>query len=953
LVNATATANLVSLNAKTTGAASNYSLASSTTFDSTHFTAASITGTNSGAALTGGANAVFNTVYDSGSLFLSVGPGSYTVDYGQGDTVATLAAKLAAKINEGTVAHATVSGGVLSLTANDTGEDTNYFVSGTTTLGNSALFPTASFTFPFNTEHLAGGADQTPGTLATPLVSLYSYDALDNLLCVEQHGDAATGTGCAASPSQDATSPWRVRRFTYDSLSRLLSSSNPESNTALDANGNAVRVLTTYSYDLAGNLLQKTSPAPNQTGTATQTISYCYDPLNRMIGKAYSAQSCPLVTPVVTYTYDAGANGIGHLTGLADQAGSGLYSYDSLGRLSNEIRTIAGISKSMSYDYHLGGSLKALHYPSGASVTYAPDSAGRVSQVEDNGNSINYISGVTYEADGQMAGFVSGGAITSSFTYNMRLQPVNMSASTANQTVFSIGYDFHLFNKDNGNVWTIANLRDNQRDQSFTYDALNRLVSARNAGTDCNVGTVNSKTAYWGNSYVYDAWGNLIGKNITKCGAEHLPMTALANNQLSGYGYDAAGNMTTDPTDNMSAFYDPENRIARASTIQGVFTYFYDGDGNRVEKSGNGSGMLYWYMTPGVVAESDLTGNLKSEYIFLNGERVARRDFGIPGGVLYYFSDHLKTAAVITDSAGNIKSDSDYYPWGGELQFTNSDSNHYKFTGKERDSERGLDYFGARYNSPGMGRFMTPDPLGGMLVDPQSLNRYSYVRNNPLRYIDPTGMYLCSDSEKCDSKDDKAFEKARKNDLKSNDPNVVRGAKALGDPGKDNGTTLKFANTNNGKNGKTVTGSLRPDPDHPGHWQALVTVIIKPGLSGTSLDGAVAHEGTHVADAQDFAATVSSDLTKYDYSKNLTQYQTEVNAYRVTQAVQAAANEKSAYGDGCTGGPCIFGPGVRNIDEVINQLLASPSNNYNLTPDKPGARQFPDVPAPATKPADK
>src|SRR6185437_11105877 len=440
------------------------------------------------------------------------------------------------------------------------------------------------------------------------------------------------------------------------------------------------------------------------------------------------------------------ANGIGHLTGLADQAGSVLYSYDSLGRLSNETRTIAGISKSMSYDYHLGGSLKALHYPSGASVTYAPDSAGRVSQVEDNGNSINYISGVTYEADGQMAGFVSGGAITSSFTYNMRLQPVNMSASTANQTVFSIGYDFHLFNKDNGNVWTIANLRDNQRDQSFTYDALNRLVSARNAGTDCNVGTVNSKTAYWGNSYVYDAWGNLIGKNITKCGAENLPLTALVNNQLSGYGYDAAGNMTTDPTDNVSAFYDPENRIARATTIQGVFTYSYDGDGNRVEKSGSGTGALYWYMTPGVVAESDLTGNLKSEYIFLNGQRVARRDFGSPSGVFYYFSDHLRTASVITDSAGNIKSDSDYYPWGGELQFTNTDSNRYKFTGKERDSESGLDYFGARFYSSGLGRFITPDwdektttvPYAHW-ADPQSLNLYGYVRDTPETLIDEDG----------------------------------------------------------------------------------------------------------------------------------------------------------------------------------------------------------------------
>ncbi len=158
--------------------------------------------------------------------------------------------------------------------------------------------------------------------------------------------------------------------------------------------------------------------------------------------------------------------------------------------------------------------------------------------------------------------------------------------------------------------------------------------------------------------------------------------------------------MTSDPTDGITSTYDAENRIATA-TKNGVSTsYVYDADGNRIEKTGGGTSTLYWYMTPGIVAESGLAGNLKSEYVFFNDERVARRDFDplthAPVGVFYYFSDHLKTASVVTDSAGNIKAESDYYPWGGELQFVNNDSNHYKFTGKERDTESGLDYFGAR-----------------------------------------------------------------------------------------------------------------------------------------------------------------------------------------------------------------------------------------------------------------
>ena len=59
----------------------------------------------------------------------------------------------------------------------------------------------------------------------------------------------------------------------------------------------------------------------------------------------------------------------------------------------------------------------------------------------------------------------------------------------------------------------------------------------------------------------------------------------------------------------------------------------------------------------------------------------------------------MKQASVIADSAGTIKADSDYYPFGGELLFVNNDANDYKFTGQKRDAESGLDYFGARYYS--------------------------------------------------------------------------------------------------------------------------------------------------------------------------------------------------------------------------------------------------------------
>ncbi|HET6844915.1 MAG TPA: RHS repeat-associated core domain-containing protein [Candidatus Angelobacter sp.] len=740
-VTASVSGSVVNLIAKTTGSATNYSLSSSTSEgDPSDFGSGSFFGATSGATLTGGQNA--SSTPDTGTVRATVNGTQYSVSYGPGDTASSIAGRLAAAISTGSYASASASGGTISLISKTAGGAGNYSLAASSTW-NTGQFTNPSFTASTSGGSLAGGFDaRVLGN--NPYITLYFYDALGNLLCVEQHG-AVSGTGCSASPSGDAASPWRVRRFTYDSLSHLLTASNPETG------------VISYFYDNNGNLLQKVMPTPNQTGTAQHTISFCYDQLNRVTGKAYSWQNCqgtqlPSGTAAVSYTYDSGTNGIGHLTSLTDQAGSGIYHYDVLDRLSSETRVIAGVSKNLSYTYNLDGSLKSITYPSGATVTYTPDSAGRVLSAVDIGNSINYVTGATYGAGGALTGFISGNSssfagITSSFSFNNRQQPVNMSAASPSATLFSLNYDFHNGSGNNGNVWGITNNKDTTRNQTFTYDPLNRLTSAQNAGTNCTQNTLNGKTKFWGNSYSYDAWGNLLTKTPTKCSAENITLTASASNQLQGYSYDAAGNMTHDLSTGSNYTFDQENRITGAAG----YTYTYDADGDRVEKSNGTTSTLYWYMTPGIVAESDLSGNLQSEYVFFDGERVARKDLP-SGNVAYYFSDNLKTASVIADAAGNIKSESDYYPWGGELQFANSDSNHYKFTGKERDSETGLDYFGARYYGNSLGRFITPDwaakatavPYADF-ADPQSLNLYTYVRNIPTTRLDADGHDIFTD----------------------------------------------------------------------------------------------------------------------------------------------------------------------------------------------------------------
>ena len=217
-----------------------------------------------------------------------------------------------------------------------------------------------------------------------------------------------------------------------------------------------------------------------------------------------------------------------------------------------------------------------------------------------------------------------------------------------------------------------------------------------------------------------------------------MSAVVLNNNQLSGYGYDAAGNMTS--KSGATYTYDSENRLATAGSV----TYTYDGDGKRVEKS---NGKLYWYgMSSDVLDETNLSGTLTSEYVAFSGNRLGRRD-SPSNNIFYYFEDHLGTSRVILQAGQtNPCYDADFYPFGGERIYTNTCPQNFKFTGKERDTESGLDNFDARYYSSNLGRFASSDWSAvpeaipyAVFENPQSLNLYTYAQNNPLIRTDIDG----------------------------------------------------------------------------------------------------------------------------------------------------------------------------------------------------------------------
>jgi RHS repeat-associated protein len=232
----------------------------------------------------------------------------------------------------------------------------------------------------------------------------------------------------------------------------------------------------------------------------------------------------------------------------------------------------------------------------------------------------------------------------------------------------------------------------------------------------------------------------------TQGSAPMLSVSANTKNQINsaGFVYDAAGNLLNDGAHNYQ--YDPEGRIrcmdAGANCSNPAASYVYSVEGRRVKRTVGGATTLYLHDGGSVLSEfanpSPGVGTWQKDYIYLGGALLATESAS--DGTRYHFSDHLGTPRVITDAAGNVVSRHDYYPYGTEITAW-TDGETHKFTGKERDAESGLDYFGARYYGSNLGRFASADYFlnDTHVSDPQSWNLYTYVRNNPLKFIDPTG----------------------------------------------------------------------------------------------------------------------------------------------------------------------------------------------------------------------
>ena len=570
-------------------------------------------------------------------------------------------------------------------------------------------------------------------------------------------GDRLTGVG-----QTDSVEGAQTRTFTYDSAGRLKTAVNPEIGTV------------SYQYDNNGNMTQRSD------SRITANLGYDHD--NRVTSKSYSGTTP--ATPTVTYCYDALPTSPGTCA-TSFTAGSGfvdreteVYSsasrtdyllFDSFGRVKTSQQVTGSVAPgTFSYTY-TPQTLATVTYPSGRKITYSFDStAGRVTTVADASNT--YGTSITYWANGAIEQMKLGNNLVEQTCLNSRMEPLAIRLGTTSGTTNcanssdTLNLAYTYASSDNGNVLSQAINRSgtyapNSSTYSFSathnynattpYDGVNRLKSFSETGPGSGP-TEN---------YSYDAFGNrwvtspapptvetpvaqtwyTNGTASSGCGTPWRP------NQINGWCYDGSGNVASVGGMQRAFTYDAENRQVTAAINGSTSSYVYDGDGRRVQSTTPSGTTTYVY---------DAMGQLAAEYSSITPKE---------SGTIYVTGDHLGSTRVATDASGNTVECLDYYPFGAEIGASvdsrpacyssgmypaSPDVLSEKFTGKERDAETGLDHSWFRYSSAAQGRWTSPDPFGGSISDPQTLNRYAYVRNNPLGLIDPLGLnQYCSADE--------------------------------------------------------------------------------------------------------------------------------------------------------------------------------------------------------------
>lgn len=446
-----------------------------------------------------------------------------------------------------------------------------------------------------------------------------SIPGFDNLGRLASLQDANTETVSMEYDGEDRITNVTDQRaletgYIYDGFGNLKQQTSPDTG------------VTQYKYDDAGNRIE-------MTDARLKVVNYTYDELNRLNTIEYLESNENITYGYGNWSYlgfPFCTTCEGLLSSITDSSGTTKYAYDVRGNIITVYLDINGNNHVVAFAYDLADNITRITYPSGRIVDYSRDALGRIGDITtqlDAGLVDNVVNNVTYEPFGPVTSYTYGNGLEQTIDSDLDARVESIKTTDAAVDVLDAGYGYDLAN----NIKNITDAIDQSNDQTFDYDALNRLESAIGP-----YGTL---------GYTYDGVGNRLSRTVDDGSGEItetyeldqnsnrlLKVTSTrSGNQIREFTYSDTGNVQSDTDTPGFAFtftYNDANRLVQVSS-QGLDAFYtYNALGQRVRKelSGGASTLVEQYiydLNGQLIAALDGAGAVIQEYIYLNGVAVA------------------------------------------------------------------------------------------------------------------------------------------------------------------------------------------------------------------------------------------------------------------------------------------------------------------------------------------
>ena len=560
--------------------------------------------------------------------------------------------------------------------------------------------------------------------------------------------------------------------FTFDGRGNVLAASDPLGNTTehrYDIAGRKTQMtdaeghVTKYEYDYGKNAHWRTTDADGGVVELTRddfagnivsvrdanlhSTTFGYDDLNRRTSEKdplgrewrfeYAAtnrlsRATDAMGRVTTYTYDSadqltridyadgatatfGYDGVGNRTTLTDWTGTTSWTFDAM----NRVTKVSKSGRDTTYAFDPVGNPTRLESESGKPVTYAYDLANRLQSVRDwQGRETSY----TYDRAGRIATYALPNGVTAAHTYDGAGRLVQLTYARGLTSLATVHYVL-----DRTGARTSRRL--NSAEETYGYDALYRLTSVNYAS--------GRRTRF-----AYDAAGNRTSRTEAYPGSAPFTVNSTydAADQLTQEAsrtrsYTANGDLTDDGP-SRSFYWNMQHLLSRVDD-NGTATFTYDAEGRRVQQARGGIVTSYVVNTVPKISEVLIETSGATTIDFVYGHDLL---YVINGAEVYFpHADGLGSTVAATNSAGQPTSTLEYEVFGSLMSGGRPAWFTRLFSGEENDGN--LIYLRARYYEPATGRFLSRDPFPMDTSDTQSVNRYIYVKNNPINSTDPTGQF--------------------------------------------------------------------------------------------------------------------------------------------------------------------------------------------------------------------